>query len=179
MLFDRLRLDYVVDKPDVDETPLPGERPAALCLRLARIKAEAVAPRHAGRIVVGSDQLVAVDGQVLGKPGNFDTARQQLRLMSGRKARFHVAVHVIDRAGIGRDWHEIVTAQLRTLSDDEIRAYLDLEQPYDSAGSMRAEGLGITLLDALESQDPTAIIGLPLIATSRLLREAGAPSYSS
>jgi len=173
MLLDRLGLDYEIDKPEIDESPRPGERPMPLCQRLAREKAETVATRHPGKVVIGSDQLVEAANRILGKPGEHKHAIEQLRFMSGRQVHFHVAVTVIDATGVAHEETEVVTANMRRLDDAEIEAYLRREQPYNCAGSMKSEGLGITLLDSMTSADPTAIIGLPLIATARLLRQAG------
>lgn len=176
-LLDRFGLEYTVDKPEIDESAHPGESPAELCQRLAQEKAEVVAARHPGKVVIGSDQLVEVDDHILGKPGTHERAVEQLRLQSGKAVHFHVAVVVIDAEGHAHGEHEVVTARMRVLEDTEIEAYLRREQPYDCAGSMRSEGLGITLLDTMTSSDPTAIIGLPLIATARLLRTAGIHLY--
>lgn len=173
-LLERLRLPFDVEAPDVDETPLPGEQPATLARRLARAKAGEVAARFPGAIVIGSDQVADLDGTPLGKPGTRDRAVEQLSAMRGRTVLFHtaVAVRCVAKAV---DTNELatVTVRFRDLGDAEIGRYLDLEQPYDCAGSAKAEALGITLLSAIESDDPTALIGLPLIRTCALLREAG------
>jgi septum formation protein len=173
-LLERLRLPFDVEAPDVDETPLPGEQPATLARRLARAKAAEVAARFPGAIVIGSDQVADLDGQPLGKPGTRERAVEQLTAMRGRTVLFHtaVAVRCVAKAV---DTNELatVTVRFRNLGDEEIGRYLDLEQPYDCAGSAKAEALGITLLSAIESDDPTALIGLPLIRTCALLREAG------
>jgi len=173
-LLERLRLPFEVKAPDVDETPLPGEQPATLARRLARAKAAEVAARFPGAIVIGSDQVADLDGTPLGKPGTRERAVEQLTAMRGRMVLFHtgVAVRCVAKAV---DTNELatVTVRFRNLDDAEIGRYLDLEQPYDCAGSAKAEALGITLLSAIESDDPTALIGLPLIRTCALLREAG------
>ncbi|ARN22622.1 Maf family nucleotide pyrophosphatase [Piscinibacter gummiphilus] len=173
-LLERLRLPFDVEPPDVDETPLPGEQPSTLARRLARAKAAEVAARFPGAIVIGSDQVADLDGLPLGKPGTRERAIEQLSAMRGRTVRFHtaVAVRCVAKAV---DTNELatVTVRFRDLGDAEIGRYLDLEQPYDCAGSAKAEALGITLLSAIESDDPTALIGLPLIRTCALLREAG------
>jgi len=173
-LLERLRLPFDVEAPDVDETPLPGEQPATLARRLARAKAAEVAARFPGAIVIGSDQVADLDGQPLGKPGTRERAVEQLTAMRGHTVLFHtaVAVRCVAKAV---DTNELatVTVRFRNLGDEEIGRYLDLEQPYDCAGSAKAEALGITLLSAIESDDPTALIGLPLIRTCALLREAG------
>lgn len=173
-LLERLRLPFDVEAPDVDETLLPGEQPATLARRLARAKAAEVAARFPGAIVIGSDQVADLDGTPLGKPGTRERAVEQLSAMRGRTVLFHtaVAVRCVAKAV---DTNELatVTVRFRDLGDAEIGRYLDLEQPYDCAGSAKAEALGITLLSAIESDDPTALIGLPLIRTCALLREAG------
>ena len=173
-LLERLRLPFTVVAPQVDETPLPGEAPAALAQRLALAKARAVAELHPQAVVIGSDQVADLDGQTLGKPGSHERALEQLRLLSGRPAVFHTAVAVV--RGDTR-FEEVtlasVTVRFRTLGAEEIERYLRLEEPYDCTGSARSEGLGIALLEAIHSDDPTALVGLPLIRTSRLLRDAG------
>lgn len=141
-------------------------------LRLARAKAIAVAGRHPQACVIGSDQVAELDGQALGKPGDAARAMAQLQAMSGHAVRFHTAVCVI-RDGNAWQAQDLTTVQFRQLSDPEIARYLAAEQPFDCAGSFKAEGLGISLFGAIASQDPTALVGLPLIATARLLREAG------
>lgn len=173
-LLSRLRLPFTVEPPDVDETPRPGEAPAELARRLAAAKAAAVARRHPGSIVIGSDQVADLDGEPLGKPGNHANALQQLRRMSGRTVVFHTALSVVcEQAGFAQHDLAPVRVRFRTLADAEIEAYLRAEQPYDCAGSARSEGLGIALLEAIDSDDPTALVGLPLIRTCRMLRAAG------
>lgn len=173
-LLDRLRLDFDVQAPLVDETPAPGESPAALAERLALAKARAVAARHPQAVTLGSDQVADFEGRPIGKPGAHEVAVEQLRTMSGRAVVFHTALAVLRPAvGFERVLRVPVTVRFRALADTEIEHYLRTEQPYDCAGSAKSEGLGIALLDAIESDDPTALIGLPLIATARLLREAG------
>ena len=173
-LLERLRLPFETIAPNVDETPLPGEQPATLARRLARAKAADVAAHHPGAVVIGSDQVADLDGVPLGKPGDHAGAVAQLRAMRGRTVVFHtaVAVRCVARAV---DTSELanVTVRVRDLSDHDIERYLAAEQPYDCAGSAKAEGLGIALLSGLASDDPTALIGLPLIHTCALLREAG------
>ncbi|WHZ12783.1 MAG: Septum formation protein Maf [Burkholderiaceae bacterium] len=173
-LLERLRLPFTVDAPLVDETPRPGEAPAALALRLALAKADAVARRHSRAVVIGSDQVADLEGEPLGKPGDHARATEQLRRMRGRTVVFHTALAVV-RRDIGFAQAEIaqVGVRFRELSDAEIEAYLRAEQPYDCAGSAKSDGLGIALLDAIDSDDPTALIGLPLIRTCRMLRAAG------
>jgi len=173
-LLERLRLPFQVVAPQVDEAPHPGEAPAALALRLALAKAHAVAALHPQAVVIGADQVADLDGQAIGKPGSHDRAVAQLRQLSGRQAIFQTAVAVV-RADMG--YAEVllapVTVRFRVLRDDDIERYLRLEQPYDCAGSAKCETLGIALLDAIDSDDPTALVGLPLIRTCQLLRRAG------
>lgn len=173
-LLERLRLPFEVIAPEVDEMPLPGEQPATLARRLARAKAADVAARHPGAVVIGSDQVADLDGTPLGKPGNHERAVAQLRAMRGRRVIFHtaVAVRCIARAVDASELAEVAVL-VRELSDDDIEHYLQAERPYDCAGSAKAEGLGIALLSRIESDDPTALIGLPLMRTCALLREAG------
>lgn len=173
-LLDRLRLPFEVCAPEVDETPLRGETPGALALRLALAKARAVAALRPEAAVIGADQVADLDGLALGKPGHFEGARAQLRLLSGRTAVFHTALAVCHGvAGYERALVAPVRVRFRDLVDAEIEAYLELEQPYDCAGSAKCETLGIALLESIESDDPTALVGLPLIRTAQLLREIG------
>jgi septum formation protein len=173
-LLERLRLPFEVVAPQVDETPQPGEAPAALALRLALAKARAVALQHPRAVVIGSDQVADLDGLPIGKPGNHERATAQLRQLSGRRAVFQTAVAVV-RADIAFEQVLLapVTVQFRELSDAEIERYLRLEEPYDCAGSAKCETLGIALLASIDSDDPTALVGLPLIRTCALLRAAG------
>jgi septum formation protein len=173
-LLSRLRLPFSVEPPQVDETPRSGESPAELARRLASAKAAAVAKLHPGAVVIGSDQVADLDGEPLGKPGNHANAVAQLRRMSGRTVVFQTALTVMCQDS-GFAEHDLapVRVRFRGLQDDEIEAYLRAEQPYDCAGSAKSEGLGISLLDAIDSDDPTALVGLPLIRTCRMLRAAG------
>jgi septum formation protein len=173
-LLQRLRLPFEVRSPDVDETPREGEAPAALALRLAIAKAQVVAAEAPDALVIGSDQVAELDGRAIGKPHEHERARAQLAAMSGQRVVFHTAVAVVrrDRA-FERALLAPVTVQFRRLSAGEIERYLQLDQPYDCAGSAKSESLGVALLDAIDSDDPTALIGLPLIRTCTLLREAG------
>jgi len=173
-LLERLRLPFEQRSPEVDETPQPGEAPAALALRLALAKARAVAGQAPDAIVIGSDQVADLDGTPIGKPGTHERAVAQLQAMRGRAIVFQTAVAVV-RASTGFEGSALVpvTVRFRDLSDAEIEQYLRAEQPYDCAGSAKSEGLGIALLAAIESDDPTALIGLPLIRTAALLRQAG------
>ncbi|MBA4253482.1 MAG: septum formation inhibitor Maf [Comamonadaceae bacterium] len=173
-LLQRLQLPFTVVVPDVDESPLPGEAPAALAQRLALAKAQAVAERHPQALVLGSDQVAELNAQALGKPGNHERARAQLKRMSGQSVCFHTAVALVClESGYSGSALAPVRVQFRPLLDDEIERYLQAEQPYDCAGSAKSEGLGIALLERIESDDPTALIGLPLIRTAQLLRQAG------
>ena len=173
-LLTRLQLPFEVHAPDVDETPLPGEAPQALAQRLALEKARAVAARFPEAVVIGSDQVADLGGEPLGKPGDHERAVAQLRRMRGQTLVFQTAVAVVCQATgfVERDLAS-VRVVFRDLSDDAIEHYLRAEQPYDCAGSAKSEGLGIALLDAIDSDDPTALIGLPLIRTCRMLRAAG------
>jgi septum formation protein len=173
-LMARLRIPFEVAAPDVDETPLPGETPEALARRLALAKARAVAARYPQAAVIGSDQVADLGGEPLGKPGTHARAVQQLQRMRGRTVVFQTAVAVVCLDS-GFEQVEIapVRVQFRDLADDEIEAYLRAETPYDCAGSAKSEGLGITLLASIDNDDPTALVGLPLIRTCRLLRAAG------
>ena len=173
-LLQRLRLPFVVIAPEVDEAAATGEAPPALARRLALAKANAVAEREPNAIVIGSDQVAELDGVALGKPGSHERATRQLRALSGRAARFHTAVAVARLSSRFLQQALVtVTVRFRQLSDHEIERYLLLEQPYDCAGSAKCETLGIVLADAIESDDPTALVGLPLIRTSAMLRAAG------
>lgn len=173
-LLSRLRVPFTVAPPPVDETPRPGEAPAELARRLAAAKAQAVAQQFPAAVVIGSDQVADLEGQPLGKPGNHANAVAQLQKMSGRTVIFQTAVSVVCQA-TGFAQHDLapVRVRFRALERAEIEAYLLAEQPYDCAGSAKSEGLGIALLDAIDSDDPTALVGLPLIRTSRMLRAAG------
>jgi septum formation protein len=173
-LLDRLRIPYTVESPHVDETPLPNESPANLARRLALAKATAVARRFPDQVVIGSDQVADLHGNALGKPGTHARATAQLRQMRGQTVLFHTAVAVVcQQTGFCQQMLAPVKVTFRQLDDAEIESYLLAEQPYDCAGSAKSEGLGITLLSAIESDDPTALIGLPLIRTSQMLRAAG------
>ena len=173
-LLERLHVPFEVASPEVDESAEPGESPRSLALRLALAKAQAVAARFPGAVVIGSDQVAELDGIALGKPGNHERAVDQLRRMRGQDVVFHTAVAVVCQdSGFEQVELAPVRVRFRTLSDQEIELYLRLEQPYDCAGSARSEGLGIALLDAIDNDDPTALVGLPLIRTCRMLRAAG------
>jgi septum formation protein len=173
-LLSRLRLPFEVVAPAVDETPHAGERPAVLAARLAREKARAVAATRPQAVVIGADQVADLDGEPIGKPGDHAGATAQLRRLSGKRVVFQTALTVVHAAaGYERSALAPVQVRFRTLDDAEIERYLCLEQPYDCAGSAKCEGLGIALLASIDSDDPTALIGLPLIRTVQLLRAAG------
>ena len=173
-LLQRLRLPFEVVSPQVDETPLDGEAPQALAERLALAKANAVALLHPRALVIGSDQVADLDGEPLGKPGNHANAVRQLQRMRGRTVVFQTAVAVVcHESGFAGQALAQVKVGFRQLSDRAIEDYLQAEKPYDCAGSAKSEGLGIALLEVIDNQDPTALVGLPLIHTCRLLRAAG------
>ncbi|MEO7399413.1 MAG: Maf family nucleotide pyrophosphatase [Polaromonas sp.] len=173
-LLQRLQIPFDVAAPDVDETPLPGEQPVAMAGRLALAKAHAVARTFPGAVVIGSDQVADLNGLPLGKPGSHEQAVIQLRQMRGQTVVFQTAVAVVClETGFEQSELAAVRVRFRELDDAEIENYLRTEQPYDCAGSAKSEGLGIALLDAIESDDPTALVGLPLIRTCRMIRAAG------
>lgn len=173
-LLGRLRLHFDTESPGVDETASANEVPRELALRLAREKATAVALRHPDAIVVGSDQVADLAGQPLGKPGSRERAAEQLRASSGRDVTFHTAVCVVHaKRARSEAFVDTTRVRFRTLGEDEIARYLDAEQPWDCAGSFRSEGLGACLFEAIRNEDPTALIGLPLIALARTLRGFG------
>ncbi len=173
-LLSRLQIGFNVTSPDVDETPLAGEAPRALAERLALAKAKAVAAKFPQAVVIGSDQVADLNGKSLGKPGTHAKAVAQLRLMRGQTVIFQTAVAVVCfESGFEQQSMAAVRVKFRDLTDDEIENYLQLEKPYDCAGSAKSEGLGIALLESIDSDDPTALIGLPLIRTSQMIRAAG------
>ncbi|QAU34241.1 Maf-like protein [Janthinobacterium sp. 17J80-10] len=182
-LLARLGLPFEVRIPDIDESPRADEAPEATALRLAQEKAHAVARQNPGCLVIGSDQVATLDGAQIGKPGTHENALKQLQTMRGRRVIFHTALCLWD----GRNDQSKQAAQLvciptfvtfRDLPDMELDAYLRIEQPYDCAGSAKNEGLGIALLEKIESSDPTALTGLPLIALTSMLRHAGVTFFS-
>lgn len=174
-LLSRLRIPFEVMLPDIDETPLPDEAPEATAVRLAREKALAIIRKAPGSLVIGSDQVATMDGLQIGKPGSHARALDQLRMMRNRRVVFHTALCLVD----GRHNNSVQLENVKTfvtfrdLPDQELDAYLRIEQPYDCAGSAKNEGLGIALVERLESTDPTALTGLPLIALTTMLRRAG------
>jgi septum formation protein len=183
-LLARLRLPFEAISPDIDETPLAGETPTDTALRLAREKAAAVAARAPGALVIGSDQVATLDGEQIGKPGSHEAALAQLQKMRGRQVVFHTALclwdgRVADPAAAAQVEDVRVTVAFRDLPDAELDAYLRIEQPYDCAGSAKNEGLGIALLERIDSSDPTALTGLPLIALTSMLRRAGVAFFTN
>ncbi len=174
-LLNRLGLEYTCESPDVDETPLPGEAPADLALRLAHLKAEAVAKNHPDAVVIGSDQVCDLDGTPLGKPHTFEKAVAQLQAMQGRRLVFHTAVCVISPALSPQDTVSDTVITMRKLSDEAIRDYVEREKPFDCAGSAKIEKLGIALMESVASDDPTSLIGLPLMRVTTMLTRAGIP----
>ena len=173
-LLTRLRIPFSVRRPEVDETPLGEENPRQRAERLALVKAEAVARREPSSVVIGADQVAACEGLVLDKPGNIDSARAQLRRQSGRTVQFYSAVAVVHAArGYADRFVDLTTVVFRELSATEIDAYLAADQPYDCAGSLRSEALGLCLCERIETHDPTALVGLPLISLAASLRSCG------
>jgi septum formation protein len=173
-LMERLRIPFDVAAPEVDETPAPGELPHAIALRLALAKARAVAARFPQAVVIGSDQVADLHGEPLGKPGSHERATDQLRRMRGQTVVFQTALSVVCLdTGFAQSDLAAVSVKFRNLSDAEIENYLRAEQPYDCAGSAKSEGLGIALLDSIDNDDPSALVGLPLIRTCRMIRAAG------
>jgi len=171
-LLARLGLAFVSQSPGVDETPEPNEGPAALTQRLARLKAEAVSRQHPDAVVIGSDQTAAWQTQCLGKPGTAERAVEQLRLLSGQRVTFHTA-WTVQRGAQQRHGSDLTHVQFRALSTTDIRHYVERESPLDCAGSFKSEGLGVCLFESIQSEDPTALIGLPLIAIANALRAFG------
>lgn len=173
-LLSRLGVPFDVAAPGTDETRHPGEDPKAMVARLAREKAAAVAAKTGEGLVIGSDQCAVLGGVVLGKPGSYDKAVSQIAAASGHSVRFLTAVCLHDAAsGLVRDALDETVVKFRKLTEAEIRRYVDREQPLDCAGSFKSEGLGITLFERIENRDPTALMGMPLIALAGLLRDAG------
>ena len=174
MLLERLGLPFEAVAPRVDETPLPGEAPAATAFRLAAAKARSVASGYRDALIIGSDQVADCQGQAIGKPGTHENAVAQLRALSGQTVVFHTGLALLDAASGACPTALIdVTSTYRHLTIEEIESYLRREKPYDCAGSVRSEALGIALFERIESDDPTALVGLPLIQLSRMLASAG------
>jgi septum formation protein len=175
-LLARLRVPFDIEIPAVDETPLPDEMAAATALRLAQAKARAGGHGHTDVLVIGSDQVAVLDGRQIGKPGHHAQALAQLQAMRGRTVEFHTALCLYDARTDSVQTADVVSlVRFRTLPDAELEAYLHAEQPYDVAGSAKSEGLGIALLESIDSTDPTALVGLPLIALTAMLRHSGFP----
>jgi len=178
-LLSRLRYPFNVVSPDIDESPRAGEQAPATAMRLAREKAEAVARTHPGSVVIGSDQVAVCDTQQLGKPGNHARALAQLQFMRGKIVRFHTAVCVLQANGLRCEQADIVSdVRFRDLPDTVLNAYLLAETPYDVAGGAKVEGFGIALLECVQSEDPTALVGLPLITLTAMLERAGIDLFS-
>jgi septum formation protein len=171
-LLTRLRLPFECIAPQVDETPLKDETPQRIALRLSLEKAKTVHTLYPNSIVIGSDQVCDLNGRALGKPGNFERAFEQLSAMRGQALVFHTAVSVVT-SHFSQTQNVQVQVQMRNYSDAQIERYLKAEEPYDCAGSAKSEALGIALCEHITSDDPTALIGLPLIATCSLLEAAG------
>lgn len=173
-LLSRLQVPFEVLAPDVDETPLPGESPSATALRLSVLKAQAAAASWPDALIIGSDQVLMLGNTQLGKPGNYANAFAQLKAMQGREMVFHTALTLLN-SGTGRvQTRDVPTVvHIRQLSDAQIDAYLQKEMPYDCAGSARSESLGIALMERMDSTDPTALIGLPLITLTAMLANEG------
>lgn len=176
----RLRIPFDVITPEIDETPHAGETPEATALRLAQEKAKEIASKMPNSLIIGSDQVATLNGEQIGKPGNHENALLQLQKMRGNKVIFHTALCLLDNR---KDPAELQIENVQTfvtfrnLSDSELDSYLKIEQPYDCAGSAKNEGLGITIIEKIESTDPTALTGLPLIALTTMLRRAGVPFF--
>ena len=173
-LLQRLGLQFVTLAPNLDESPLPGESPKNLTLRLAQAKAQAIASLHPKAWVIGSDQSADLNGHPIGKPGTRAAALAQLKQMQGQVVVFHTSICLMGQ-GFCETTHVPTTVQFRNLPEQVLDQYLHLEQPYDCAGSAKSEGMGIILLEKIESDDPTALIGLPLIALTSLFHQAGIP----
>lgn len=172
MMLERFQLPFATHSPNIDESPKPGESPVELAIRLSIEKAQAISQQFPGAIVIGSDQVATLNDSPIGKPGSFVKAQQQLAQLSGRHVQFHSALAVTNGEKLLHT-NVITHCYFRDLSTTEIDHYLTVEQPFDTAGSAKAEALGITLMDRMQSDDPTAIIGLPLIALAKMLREFG------
>lgn len=180
-LLSRLHLPFETAVPDIDETPLLNEAPEQTALRLAKEKAFSIASLNPNALVIGSDQVATLDGEQIGKPGTHENALNQLRKMRGRKVVFHTAICLWDSRTLDQVQIENVRTfvSFRNLPDHELDAYLRIEQPYDCAGSAKNEGLGIAIIESIESTDPTALTGLPMIALCSMLRQRGVPFFTS
>ena len=175
-LLGRLGLAFDVAAPLTDERPLSGETPPDTALRLAALKAQSVRAAHRDALIIGSDQVATQAGRALDKPGNHANALRQLKSLSGKSADFHTAVALLDAAN-GSVQTAVVPCRVhfRSLDEKRIESYLQREKPYDCAGSAKVEGLGIALIERIETEDPTSLIGLPLIALTEMLERAGLP----
>lgn len=179
-LLERLRLPFDTASPAVDETPLPGESAATLVERLSRLKTEALAKHYASHLIIGSDQVATLDGAILTKPGDYATALAQLTACSGRRVRFYTGLCVYDPSGRQQQFCNVSTdVQFRQLNQQQIHCYIKEEQPYDCAGSFKCEGLGISLFESVVADDPTALVGLPLIKLTEMLARCGADPLSA
>ena len=173
-LLARLGMPFDVLSPDIDETPLPDESPSVTALRLSMLKAQAAASSHPDALIIGSDQVLMLDSEQLGKPGNFDNAFAQLKKMQGKAMVFHTALTLLNSRTGHKQTRDVPTVvHIRPLTDAQITAYLEKEQPYDCAGSAKSEALGIALMTRMDSPDPTALIGLPLMALTEMLMNEG------
>ncbi len=172
-LLERLRLPFVCEAPRIEEIQHVGESVESMVARLARDKAAAIARLHPAALVIGSDQAASLGGRALGKPGDPERAIEQLLHCAGQRVQFHTAVCLLGPDGAERGALDTTTVRFRALDEAEIRRYVEVEMPIDCAGSFKCEGLGISLFEGIDSEDPTALVGLPLIALCRLLREAG------
>lgn len=173
-LLSRLHMPFETVSPNVDETPLPGESPSETALRLSVLKAQAVAKQFPDSLIIGSDQVLMLDAEQLGKPGNYENAFKQLKKMSGKAMVFHTALTLLNsRTGHAQTRDVPTVVHIRKLSDAQIEAYLKKEEPYDCAGSAKSESLGIALMERMDSPDPTALIGLPLMALTEMLLNEG------
>lgn len=173
-LLEKLHLQFITDKPNVDETPLAGETAIELVERLAVAKASALAPVYENALLIGSDQVCVNDGKILGKPGNFDNAFAQLKAASGKKITFYTGLALVNsKTGHVQSLVEPFSVQFRELTDAMIENYLHKEQPFNCAGSFKSEGYGIALFESLEGKDPNSLIGLPLISLIKMLEAQG------
>ncbi|HYP68485.1 MAG TPA: Maf family nucleotide pyrophosphatase [Thiobacillaceae bacterium] len=179
-LLSRLHLPFEVVAPDVEENPLPGESPSQTALRLSVLKAQAAAEHFPDALIIGSDQVLMLDAEQLGKPGNYEKAFEQLKRMQGKAMVFHTALTLLNsRTGRTQTRDVPTVVHIRRLTDAQIDAYLKKEQPYDCAGSARSESLGIALMERMDSPDPTALVGLPLIALTEMLLNEGVDVLTS
>jgi septum formation protein len=173
-LLSRLHMPFEVVAPEVNETPLPGESPSETALRLSVLKAQAVAKQYPDALIIGSDQVLMLDAEQLGKPGNYENAFAQLKKMQGKAMVFHTALTLLNSKNGRTQTRDVPTVvHIRKLSDAQIEAYLKKEEPYDCAGSAKSESLGIALMERMDSPDPTALIGLPLMALTEMLMNEG------